>query len=85
MKETFTRLLGILALVALVAGFFPCDSHGHDDGCTPECSCVAHTPADITPADGSHLSTPIADRLVPHSPTSAAFSFASRIFRPPIA
>lgn len=85
MKKTVTRLMGILALVALAAGFFPCDSHGHDHGCAPDCTCVAHAPADLTPVDAPHISTPIADRLVPRTPISAAFSFSARIFRPPIA
>jgi hypothetical protein len=85
MKETVTRFIGVLALLALVATFFPCDSHGHDHGCAPDCSCVAHAPADLAPLDAPHLSVPIADRLVPRTPISAEFSLSDRIFRPPIA
>lgn len=85
MKKAVIRILGLLALFGLLADVLPCDSHGHDHGCSPECACTVHSPVDLAPVDRPCLSAPRADRLFARPTIPHDFSFSYRIFRPPIA
>jgi len=84
MRKKVSVIIRIMLALALLGYLLPCDTHGHDDDCALECSCVSHSPTEAALSDITHLFPAVTERLLPTTKLSTAFSFSARIFRPPI-
>ncbi len=85
MKSLGIKTLGILMLLALLGGMFPCESEcEQDDHCTQDCGCQVHCAIAIITPEPPFTHGDMTERFSAATPRLTDFSLHSAIFRPPI-